>query len=171
MATKRKQPQQSAPEPIAEETQTCETLEKPVFAASFHLPKTSWHEHRDWGGSVEDDTEFQAFAAITMKLLMELTGGNNRLVIGFLGDMLNTLPKNLRLAMMHVIGNGLGLNIQAATDDLNTIDVSLVPRYEVLTPSLPDPSKQLVTPGGASAGAVQVSPELLEKIRQQQRGP
>ena len=168
MTTKNK-PQQSAPEPTAEEAPTCETLEKPVFAASFHLPKTSWHEHRDWAGSVEDDTEFQAFAAMTMNLLMELTGGNNRLVVGFLGDMLNVLPKNLRLAMMHVIGNGLGLNIQAATDDLNTIDVSLVPRYEVLAPPLNDPSKQLVTPGGGAAGAVQVSPELLEKIRQQQR--
>ena len=165
MATRKKP--SSAPAPTVKDDPGCEAIEHPVFASSFHLPKNSWHEHRDWGGSVEEATELQAFATMTMNTLMELSGGNNRLVVGYLGDMLNVLPKNLRLAMLHVIANGLGLDIQPAEDALNTITVNLVQRYEVLT-APPDQSRQLVTPG--VGGQVQVSPELLEKIKQQQRG-
>lgn len=141
----------------------CSTIPHPVFTSSFHLPKNSWHEHRDWGGSVEEPTEYQGFAALTMNMLMELSGGSNRLVVGYLGDMLNVLPRNLRLAMMHVLANGLGLDIKAAEGELNTIDVNLVPRYEVLTPPAERPSL-LVTPGQVS-----VPPELVEKIRRTTR--
>lgn len=159
MVTKKKP--SSAPAPTVKEDPGCEGIEHPVFASSFHLPKNSWHEHRDWGGSVEEATEFQAFAAMTMNTLMELSGGSNRLVIGYLGDMLNTLPKNLRLAMVHVIMNGLGLDIKSATDELNTIEVNLVQRYEVLTPPDQRPV-QLVTPGGGVGNA-----ELIEKIKRE----
>jgi hypothetical protein len=163
MATK-KQPSKLAREPTPEEDLGCSVIQHPVFSASFHLPKNSWHEHRDWEGSVEEPTEYQGFATMTMNMLMELSGGSNRLVLGYLGDMLNVLPRGLRLAMMHVLANGLGLDIKAATDELNTIEVNLVPRYEVLTPP-PDQGNQLVTPG--AAGQVTLPPELIEKIRRE----
>ena len=153
----------SAPDATPKEDLGCAVITHPVFTSSFHLPKTSWHEHRDWGGSVEEPTEFQAFATMTMNTLMELSGGSNRLVIGYLGDMLNVLPKNLRLAMLHVIANGLGLDIKTAADDLNTIEVNLVQRYEVLTPSEKQPSP-IMTPGQVAVPAA-----LAEKIKQQQR--
>jgi hypothetical protein len=162
--TTKKQPSKSAPEPTPEEDLGCNVIQHPVFSASFHLPKNSWHKHRDWEGSVEEPTEYQAFAAMTMNILMELSGGSNRLVVGFLADMLNVFPKNLRLAMMHVLANGLGLDIKAATDELNTIEVNLVSRYEVLTPP-PDQTRQLVTPG--AAGQVTLPPDLIEKIRRE----
>jgi len=152
--------EQSAPEPTVEE-ESCESLTRPIFNSSFHLPKTSWHEHRDGGISVEEDTEYQAFAALTISTLMELSGGNNRLVVGYLGDMLNTMPKNLRLAMMHVLANGLGLDIQTAADAPDTIEVNLVPRYEALTPSMQKPPS-LMTPGN-----VTVNQELIEKIKRE----
>ena len=147
------------PEPTAED-QGCEVIAHPIFTSSFHLPKTSWHEHRDWGGSVEEPTEYQAFAAMTMNILMELSGGSNRLVVGYLGDMLNVLPRNLRLAMMHVLANGLGLDIRTAADNLNTIDVNLVQRYEPLT--TPQNESGLVTSDG-----VVIPPGLAEKIRRE----
>ena len=153
----------SAPEPTVKEDLGCMTIVHPVFTASFHLPKTSWHDHRDWGGSVEEPTEYQGFAAMTMNMLMELSGGSNRLVVGYLGDMLNVLPKSLRLAMLHVLANGLGLDIKTATDDLNTIDVNLVQRYEPLNPP-EEKVSPLMTPG-----QVKVPPELLEKIRREGR--
>ncbi len=155
---KTKQP--SVPETVAEQEQDCSKRELPFFTASFHLPQTSWHEHRDWAGAAEQKTEFETFAFMTQTMLMEMTGGNNRLVVGYLGDMLNVLPKNLRLAMMHVLANGLGLDIQTAKDSPDTIDVNLVPRYEPLTPT-PDTSKVgLVTPGGGNPQA------LIDKIKQ-----
>ncbi len=161
--TKKKQPQESAPAPTPDENSECAVISHPVFSASFHLPKNSWHEHRDWGGSVEEATEYQAFAAMVMNTLMELSAGSNRLVVGYLGDMLNVLPRNLRLAMVHVLYNGLGLDIKAATDELNTIDVNLVPRYEPLTPPEQKPSP-LMTPGQMA-----VDPALIEKIRRETR--
>lgn len=148
-----------APAPTDDpEVTECEKITNPVFAASFHLPKNSWHEHRDWGGSVEEPTEYQGFAAMTMTMLMQLSSGNNKLLVGYLGDMLNVLPPNLRLGMMHVIGKGLGLDIKAADDGLNTIEVGLVPRYPPLVAQAQAP--QLVTPGGGVGNA-----ELIEKIK------
>lgn len=156
---KTKQP--SAPETDAELDQDCSKMEHPFFTASFHLPKTSWHEHKDWSGAFEQNTEFETFAFMTQTVLMEMTGGNNRLVVGYLGDMLNVLPKNLRLAMLHVLSNGLGLDIQTPEDSPDTIDVNLVPRYEPLLPA-PDQSRvQLVTPGGGNPQA------LIDKIQKE----
>lgn len=126
------------------------TNRQPTFRINMHVPATSWHPHVDRTLEAKAPTEFEAWALAQRKMLMELTQGNLRLMIGYWGDALNVLPPDVRAALIPVLARGLGLNIQQAGDDPNVIEVSLVQRYEPLVGEKQTPSGLVVPKEGAS---------------------
>lgn len=64
--------------------------------------------------------------------LIRLTGGNVRLLLGYLLDIINSFPSDLRLALITGLARGYGLEIRAVPDAPETIEIDLVQRYEPL---------------------------------------
>ena len=104
----------------------------PTFRINMHVPATSWHAHYDRNLQVKQPTEFEAWAHAMRAILMELTQGNLRLMIGYWGDAMNVLPPDARTTLLQVIAGGYGLQIKLVDDDPETIEVSLVQRYDPL---------------------------------------
>jgi hypothetical protein len=98
----------------------------------MHVPATSWHPHADRTFEVKKPTEWEAWAHLMRAILLELTHGNGRLMVGYWADALNTLPPEVRTAMVSVLAQGLGLEIRPAKDTPDTIEITLVHRYPPL---------------------------------------
>ena len=109
----------------------CENKQATI-KVTMHIPATTWHPHMDKVLEAKADTEFQAWALAMRDSLLALTHQNMRLMIGYWGDALNSLPNDARLALINVIARGLGLSIKPTEGVENTIDIDLVPRYEPL---------------------------------------
>ncbi len=105
---------------------------RPTIKVTMHVPATSWHPHMDKVLEVKAETEFQTWALAMRDSLLALTHENLRLMVGYWGDALNSLPTEARTALITVIAQGLGLSIKAAEGVPDTIEISLVPRYEPL---------------------------------------
>lgn len=125
------------------------TNQNPTIRVSMHVPATDWHPHLDKTFSVKKPTEFEAWAHLMKDTLMHLTAGNLRLMVGYWGDALNTLPKEARTALITVIAQGLGLQIRSVPDQKDTVEVKLVPRYDPLVGDKKTESG-LVLPGGGT---------------------
>ena len=108
------------------------------------MPQTDWHPHSDKVLESKAETEYEAWAKAMVTLLSELAHGNARLMVGFWGDALNTLPLEMRQALIQVIGQGLGLQIKPSEEQENSIDVELVERYEPLMQRPPKPGEIVV---------------------------
>ena len=110
----------------------CDEDAPPTIWVTMHLPATSWHKHFDEDFDEEHHTEWEAWAKVMLRTLKVVTGGSIHLMIGYWLDALNVLPPDARLALVSGITRGYGVEISAAEDAPDTIDVSLVPRYEPL---------------------------------------
>jgi hypothetical protein len=122
----------------------------------MHVPATSWHPHADKTFEVKKPTEWEAWAHAMRAIVLELSHGNARLMLGYWSDALNVLPPEVRKALIQAIAAGYGLQIAPAEDDPKTIEISLVQRYEPLVGEkktesgivLPKtPGSKLVLPG------------------------
>ena len=109
----------------------CENKQATI-KVTMHIPATNWHPHMDKVLEVKAETEFQAWALAMRDSLLALTHQNMRLMVGYWGDALNSLPDDVRRALIEVIVRGLGLSIKPAKDTPNAIDIDLVPRYAPL---------------------------------------
>jgi hypothetical protein len=123
----------------------------------MHIPATSWHPHTDRTLEVKKTTEWEAWAHLMRATLTALTHGNGRLMVGYWGDALNTLPPEVRTAMVSVLAQGLGLEIRPAKDVPDTIEITLVPRYPPLVGEQKTESG-LVLPKGAGGKSELVLP-------------
>ncbi len=121
---------------------------QPSIRIKLHIPATDWHPHMDKVLNSSAETEYEAWAKAMVTLLNELAHGNMRLMTGYWGDALNTLPVEIRKALIEVIGRGLGLQISKVEGKEDTIEVELVERYEPLVPTRPRPPapNELVVP-------------------------
>lgn len=117
-----------------------------------HTPGTTWHGHRDFTVEVSAPTEFEMWAQVFTKLLLKLTGSSVQLQLGYLGDALNTLPLELRKALISIIAQGYGLEIQLVPDEA-AIEVGLTQRYEPLV-AAPETQSGLVVPKSGKADLV-----------------
>lgn len=131
----------------------CTEPEAPAqITVSTHRPKTSWHPHSDSGVTHQRDTEYEAFAQAVQVLLTELTSTgihedgkpivNAAIMVGYLCDMINGYPAQIRLAVLRGIGKGLGLEI---TENGDTLNIAMVSRYAPLTKQ-PQTQSGLVLP-------------------------
>lgn len=109
----------------------CENKQATI-KVKIHVPATSWHPHMDKTLEVKAETEFQAWALAMRDSLLALTHQNMRLMVGYWGDALNSLPADVRTALIDVIARGLGLSIKTAKDQPDVIEIDLVPRYDPL---------------------------------------
>lgn len=105
--------------------------QQPTFRIKMHVPATSWHPHRDEVIEVKKPTEWEAWAFTIREMLQVLTGGSAPLILGYLLDLINKLPPDMRTACITGIAQGLGLEIKPAEEE-NTIAVNLVQRYDPL---------------------------------------
>ncbi len=125
----------------------CDNNEQSSAHLSVHTPKTNWHGHHDFKVEAQGKTEYEMWARIQRDMLKELTGGNARLMIGYWGDLLNSLPPNFRATLVAVIAKGLGLAISTDPDTPDSITVDLVERYPPLVQQGAPPAKEgLVVP-------------------------
>jgi hypothetical protein len=124
----------------------------------MHVPATSWHPHHDQTIEVKRPTEWEAWAHMMRATLMELVHGNTRLMVGYWADAMNVLPPEVRKALIQTIALGFGLQIAPAKDDPNSIEITLIQRYEpvvgekktesgLVVPKGPGEATQLVLPG------------------------
>ena len=125
---------------------------QPTFRMKMHIPATDWHPHYDKVINVKQPTEFQAWAVVMSKVLEELTGGNARLMVGYWGDVLNTLPDEFRKALVQVLTQGLGLSIKTG-EEPDTVEVDMVTRYPPLVEQPPQ-AGELVVPKPKASGLV-----------------
>ena len=133
-------------------TKKCEHTQ-PTFRVTMHLPATSWHTHADKTFQVKQPTEFEAWAHLVRSLLMTVTQGNVPFMLGYLGDLLNTLDSDMRTALLTIITKGFGLEIKEAEDTPHTIEVGLVPRYPPLVEK-EESTSGLVVPESRETGLV-----------------
>ena len=127
---------------------------QPTIRIKLHVPATDWHPHYDKVLNAKAETEYEAWAQAMVGLLTELAMGNARLMTGYWGDALNTLPKQMRLALIQVISQGLGLQISKVEGEEETIQVELVERYEPLVEQQPKPGELVVPSKPAGSGLV-----------------
>jgi hypothetical protein len=116
----------------------------------MHVPATNWHPHSDKTFEAKAPTEFEAWALAQRQTLMELTHGNLRLMVGYWSDAINVLPPDVRTALLSCIAQGLGLQIAPVEDAPDTIEISMVKRYDPLIGDKTTKSG-LVVPQGAEA--------------------
>jgi len=132
-------------------TKKCEN-QQPSIKVTMHIPATEWHPHYDKVLENKAPTEYEAWAKAMVTSLAALSHDNARLMVGYWGDALNTLPIELRKSIVQVIGQGLGLQI-TESDEPDSIEVELVERYEPLIERQPQPNElavpqsSLVLPG------------------------
>ena len=129
------------------------TNRQPTFRTTMHVPATSWHPHFDKAFTINKPTEFEAWAHTMRDTLLQLTGGNLRLMVGYWADALNTLPKEARVALVTAIAQGLGLQISPVEDEPNAIKVDLVQRYDPLVGDKKTESG-LVVPSGVKSDLI-----------------
>ena len=123
----------------------CET-KQPSFRVAIHVPEASWHGHWDKVVHVKAATEWEAWSQFMLKVLALMAGGNARLMVGYWLDALNSIPTDLRAALVQGITAGLGLQIEPDPDDPTTIVVNVVRRYEPLGKEQPTTKSGLVLP-------------------------
>ena len=131
--------------------------QQPTMRVSMHVPATDWHPHFDKTFVVKKPTEFEAWAHTMRDTLLQLTGGNLRLMVGYWGDALNTLPNEARTALITVLAQGLGLQIQKVEGKDDTIEIGLVQRYDPLVGDKKTESG-LVLPGAGAGKADLILP-------------
>ena len=115
--------------------------EQPTIWVTMHLPATSWHRSVDQDFEEQQPTEWEVWAETMWKMLQVFTAGNARLMVGYWLDALNTLPSDIRRALIAGIARGYGLDISSSESEPDTVDIRLIPRY----PPLASPK---VTPRG-----------------------
>ena len=131
---------------------------KPTIRIKMHVPETDWHPHTDKVMETKADTEYEAWAQAMVTLLAELAHNNARLMVGFWGDALNTLPFEMRKALVQVIGQGLGLQIKKSETQEDAVDIDLVERYPPLIQRQAKPGELVVAKQKAASGAGLVLP-------------
>lgn len=124
---------------------------QPTFRINLHVPATNWHPHKDKTLEVKAETEFEAWAKAVREMLMVLTQGNGRLMVGYLADMLNNLPVEVRTALVAAMAQGFGLAIKPVEGEEGAIEVGLVQRYPPLIEPKETPSG-IALPGGQKPG-------------------
>jgi len=120
--------------------------QQPSFRVTIHNPAASWHPHWDKVVTVKAATEWEAWSQFMLKVLSRMAGGNARLMVGYWLDALNSIPTDLRAALVQGIIQGLGLQIEPDKDDPTTIVVNVVRRYEPLARGDPTTKSGLVLP-------------------------
>ena len=123
----------------------CEN-KQPSFRVAIHMPEASWHSHWDKVVHVKAVSEWEAWSQFMLKVLSLMAGGNARLMVGYWLDALNSIPADLRAALVQGIVQGLGLQIEPDPDDPTTIVVNVVQRYEPLATGEPTNKSGLVLP-------------------------
>lgn len=121
--------------------------QQPSIKVTMHIPATDWHPHYDKVIENKAPTEYEAWAKAMVTSLAALAHDNARLMVGFWGDALNTLPVELRKSLVLVIGRGLGLQITSLPEQ-DSIEVELVERYEPLTSTPPEADEMAVPTSG-----------------------
>ena len=125
----------------------CDSNPQSSAHLSVHTPKTSWHDHKDFKVEAQGKTEFEMWARLQQEMLKHLTGGNLRLMVGYWGDAMNSLPPNVRATIVAVIARGMGLAIKPDPTNPDAIIVDLVERYPPLIQQGAPPAKEgLVVP-------------------------
>ncbi len=118
-----------------------------TIRVNIHLPATDWHPHVDKVLKSKNETEWGAWAESVLTSLGVLCHNNARLMVGYWGDVLNSMPVEYRKALVNVIVQGLGIEIKKA-EQPDSIEVDLVPRYEPLAPQAPNPGELVVAKHG-----------------------
>ena len=106
---------------------------------SVHTPKTSWHDHKDFKVEAQGKTEFEMWARVQHGMLKNMTEGNLRLMVGYWGDAMNSLPTNVRATLVGVIARGMGVEIRTDPNNPEAIIVDLVQRYQ---PPIPQKTQE-----------------------------
>lgn len=114
-----------------------------TIKVNIHLPATDWHPHVDKVLESKDETEWGAWASSVLTTLGEICHNNARLMLGYWGDVLNSMPVEYRKALVNVIVQGLGIEIKKA-EQPDSIEVNLVPRYPPLAQQQPEPGQLVV---------------------------
>lgn len=127
------------------------TEQLPTFRVNMHSPATAWHPHQDNIFTMKKPTDWEAWAHTMREILVQLTAGNGRLMVGYWLDAMNILPPNVRAALLAGIAQGLGLEIKSVEGETDTIEVNLVPRYPPLVGEKKTPGG-LVVPQSDTAG-------------------
>lgn len=127
--------------------------QQPTFRVKFHVPATTWHPHTDRVIEVKKPTEWEAWAHTIRETLAVLTGGSPPLILGYMLDLINQLPADMRTGLITGIAQGLGLDIRPG-EEPNTIVVTLVPRYDPLVGDKKTESGLVLPQEGQGAGLV-----------------
>lgn len=120
----------------------CDNNPQSSAQLSVHTPKTNWHDHKDFKVEAQGKTEFEMWARLQQGMLKKLTEGNLRLMVGYWGDAMNSLPTNVRATIAAVIVKGMGLAIKPDPNNPEAIIVDLVERYQPLVPQGPQQTKE-----------------------------
>lgn len=118
--------------------------QQPTFRVNMHSPATAWHPHQDNTFTMKKPTEWEAWAHTMREILVHLTAGNGRLMVGYWLDAINVLPPNIRAALLGGIAQGLGLEIKSVEGETDTVEINLVPRYPPLVTNKPSPGGLVV---------------------------
>ncbi len=104
-----------------------------TFRLKIHTPATVLHHHIDKVIQIKEKTDWEAWAHLISESLQAMGYTNDRFIIGFLLDLINSLPVELRLAIGQGIVEGRGLEIKSVQDEEGiAIEASLPQRYEPL---------------------------------------
>ena len=107
--------------------------QKPSFRIKIHSPANYINNHVDKVVNVKGDTDWEAWARMVGASLEALGYNNDRFIVGFLLDLINTLPEDFRLAIGRGIVEGRGLNIEIKNEEGGQVlEASLPQKYEPL---------------------------------------
>ena len=105
----------------------------PSFRLKIHSPANYIHPHVDKVVNIKGETDWEAWAHLIGSSLEALGYNNDRFIVGFLLDLINTLPEDFRFAIGRGIVEGRGLNIEIKNEEGGQVlEATLPQKYEPL---------------------------------------
>lgn len=104
---------------------------RPNAKVTYHSPHNGWRDHVDGTLLVSDDTDYAVIVKVFRELCAKLGYTEPPFVIGFILDMVNPLPEEIRKYIAAGIIAGLGLQVKQQG---NEVIVEHVPRYKPVVP-------------------------------------
>lgn len=110
----------------------CEN-KNPTFRLKVHSPANYIHPHVDKVITVKGENDWETWARLIGSSLEALGYNSDRFIVGFLLDLINTLPEDFRLAIGKGIVEGRGLNIEIKQEEGGPVlEATLPQKYEPL---------------------------------------
>ena len=128
--------------------------QQPTFRLKIHSPANPLHRHIDEVVQFKDATDYGAWVKLIQGSMRAMGYENDRFVLGFYLDLLNSLPEPYRWALIRGIVEGRGLKVSLETGEEGSpvIVIGLPQKYEPLAGAR-ETESGLVIPGRKPVGS------------------